>query len=68
MRMKHTVKLRSGKKHTFEFRSQKESDKAFMNCLLINKTFNTIKCIWIEPIIHPEKRIRIDFNENGHQI
>ena len=68
MRMKHTVKLRSGEQHCYYFRTKAESNKAFINSLHLNATFNTIKCIWIEPEIHLEKRIRIDFDERGYQI
>ena len=66
MRMKHTVKLRSGTQHSYYFRTKAESDKAFINSLHLNAAFNIIKCIWIEPIIHPEKRERIDFDERGY--
>lgn len=68
MWMKHTVKLRSGALNSYYFRTKKASDEAFINSLHLNATFNTIKCIWIEPEIHPEKRIRIDFDERGYQI
>lgn len=61
MKMKHTVKLRSGDKEVYEFRTKAESDKAFENAILLNKSFGTIKCIWIEPINQPWKRKRIDF-------
>lgn len=61
MRMKHTVKLKSGNKEVYEFRTISESDKALMNARQLNKTFDTIKCVWIEPINQPWKRQRIDF-------
>ena len=61
MKMKHTVKFRSGSKEVFEFKTIAESDKALRNAVMLNRTFNTIKCIWIEPINQPWKRERIDF-------
>ena len=61
MRMKHTVKLHNGSKEVYEFKTKAESDKAFKNAILLNKSFGTIKCIWIEPINQPWKRERIDF-------
>lgn len=61
MKMKHTVKLRSGDKEVYEFRTKAESDKTFENAILLNKSFGTIKRIWIEPINQPWKRKRIDF-------
>lgn len=61
MKMRHTVKLRSEDKEVYEFRTKAESDKAFENAILLNKSFGTIKCIWIEPINQPWKRKRIDF-------
>ena len=61
MRMKHTVKFQSGSQEVYEFKTKSESDKAFENAILLNKSFGTIKCIWIEPISQPWKRKRIDF-------
>ena len=61
MRMKHTVKLHSGSQEVYEFKTKAESDRAFENAILLNKSFGTIKCIWIEPINQPWKRERIDF-------
>ena len=61
MRMKHTVKFESGGQEVYEFKTKSESDKAFKNAILLNKSFGTIKCIWIEPINQPWKRKRIDF-------
>lgn len=65
MKMKHTIKLKSGEQHVVYFKSKSYSNEAFINALTINRTFNTIRCIWIEPVAHPEQRIRIDFDENG---
>lgn len=61
MRMKHTVKFNSGDQVVFEFKTKAESDRALKNAMLLNRSFGTIKCIWIEPINHPRKRKRIDF-------
>ena len=61
MKMKHTVKLESGEKVVYYFKNMNESDKAIKNAKILNKTLNTIKCIWIEPINNPTKRVRIDF-------
>lgn len=61
MKMKHTVKFQSGDQEVYEFKTKSESDKAFENAILLNKSFGTIKCIWIEPINQPWKRERIDF-------
>lgn len=61
MKMKHTVKFQSGDKVVYEFKTIAESDKALRNAVMLNRTCNTIKCIWIEPINQPWKRERIDF-------
>ena len=61
MRMKHTVKFNSGSQEVYEFKTKLESDKALKNAIMLNKSFDTIKCIWIEPINQPWKRERIDF-------
>lgn len=61
MKMQHIVKLQSGDKVVYRFRTKSESDKAFENAILLNKSFGTIKCVWIEPINQPWKRKRIDF-------
>lgn len=60
MRMKHIVKLRNGSNEVFNFRTKVESHKALVNAIALNKTFGTIKCIWIQPINQPWKRERID--------
>ena len=61
MRMKHTVKLKSGCQKVYEFRTTADSNKALKNAIILHNAFNTIKCIWIEPINYPENRKRIDF-------
>lgn len=61
MKMKHTVKLKSGELEVYVFRTKTESDKAIENAVQLHKTFGTIKCIWVEPVNHPEHRERIDF-------
>ena len=61
MKMKHTVKFQSGDQEVYEFKTKSESDKALKNAILLNKSFGTIRCIWIEPINQPWKRERIDF-------
>jgi ribosomal protein S6 len=60
MKMRHIVKLHNGTYETYDFHTKAESDKALTNAFSINKTFNTIKCIWVEPINKPWKRQRID--------
>ena len=60
MKMRHIVKLCSGAKEVYNFRTKTESDKALNNAFTINKTFKTIKCIWVEPENKPWKRQRID--------
>ena len=60
MKMRHIVKLRSGANEVYDFRTKAESDKALDNALIINKTFKTIKCIWVEPKNKPWQRQRID--------
>ena len=60
MKMRHIVKLRSGANEVYDFRTKAESDKALTNAFTINKTFKTIKCIWVEPKNKPWKRQRID--------
>lgn len=61
MRMKHTVKFQSGSQEVYEFKTKPESDKALKNAILLNKSFGTIKRIWIEPINQPQKRKIIIF-------
>jgi hypothetical protein len=61
MKMKHIVKLTSGELEVYVFRTKEESDKAIVNAVQLHKTFGAIKCIWVEPMNHPEKRQRIDF-------
>ena len=61
MRMKHTVKLKSGTQEVYEFRTKPESDKALKNAAILQKSFGNIQCIWVEPVGRPEKRERIDF-------
>ena len=60
MKMKHTLKLVSGKMKTYIFPTKQESDKALKNTFTINNQFHTIRCIWIEPLNKPWKRERID--------
>lgn len=60
MKMKHIVKLRSGANEVYHFHTKAESTKALQNAVVLNKTFDTIKCIWIEPINKPWKTKRID--------
>lgn len=60
MKMRHIVKLRSGANKVYDFHTKVESNKALDNALTLNKTFNTIKCIWVKPINKPWKRKRID--------
>ena len=61
MKMKHTVKFQNVNQEIYEFKTKSESDMAFENAILLNKSFGTIRCIWIEPINQPWKRKRIDF-------
>lgn len=61
MRMKHTVQFQSGSYEIYEFKTKADSDKALTNAILLNKSFGTIKCIWIEPVNQPWKRKIIDF-------
>lgn len=60
MKMRHIVKLRNGANEIYDFNTKTESNKAVLNAITLNKTFNTIKCIWIQPINQPWKRERID--------
>ena len=61
MKMKHTVKFNTGTQKIYEFKTKAESNKVLENAVILNKAFNTIRCIWIEPINQPWKRKRIDF-------
>lgn len=61
MKIKHTVKFNSGSQEVYEFKTKAESYKALENAIALNKTFNTIKCVWIESVNQPWKRERIDF-------
>ena len=63
MRMKHTVKFNSGRQKVFEFKSISQSNKALENAVCLNRTFNNINCIWVEPVNQPWKRERIEFNK-----
>lgn len=60
MKMRHIVKLRNGANEIYDFNTKTESNKALVNAIALNKTFGTIKCIWIQPINQPWKRERID--------
>ena len=60
MKMRHIVKLRNGANEIYDFNTKTESHKALVNAITLNKTFNTIKCIWIQPVNQPWKRERID--------
>ena len=60
MKMRHIVKLSNGSNEEFNFPTKAESHKALVNAIALNKTFGTIKCIWIQPINQPWKRERID--------
>lgn len=60
MKMRHIVKLRNGTNEIFDFHTKVESHKALVNAITLNKTFNTIKCIWVQPVNQPWKRERID--------
>ena len=64
MKFKHTVKFISGNKEEFVFNTKAESDKRLVNAIQLNKTFNTIRCIWIEPLNKPEQRVRLDLQTN----
>ena len=66
--MKHTVEMKSGRQAVYEFESKAKSNQALKNAIHLNKTFNAIKCIWVEPINHPEEKTKIDFDEMGCQI
>ena len=68
MKMKHTVKLRSGEYHIYFFKSKQESDKALANAICINKTFNTIEHICIEMVGWLKRKVKIDFDERGYRI
>lgn len=63
MKMKHTVKLISGKTKTYVFPTKRESDKVLKNAFRINNQFHTIRCIWVEPLNKPWERERIDFEK-----
>lgn len=60
MKMRHIVKLHNGANEVYDFRTKTESDKALTNALTLNKTFNTIKCIWVKPINKPWLKKRIN--------
>ena len=60
MKMRHIVNLRSGAYEVYDFRTKAESDKALTNAITLNKTFNTIKCIWVKPKNKPWLKKRID--------
>lgn len=60
MKMRHIVNLRNGINEVYNFRTKAESDKALDNAITLNKTFNTIKCIWVKPINQPWLKKRID--------
>lgn len=53
MRMKHTVKFNSGRQKVFEFKSISQSNKVLENAVCLNRTFNNIKCIWVESVNQP---------------
>ena len=61
MKMRHTVELKSGDRVMYEFKTKESSNKALKNARQLHKAFNTIKCVWVEPVKHPEQRKRIDF-------
>ena len=61
MKIKHTIRFNSGSREVYEFKTKAESYKAIENAVALNKTFNTIKRIWIEPVNQPWKRERLDF-------
>lgn len=61
MKMKHTVRLKSGSEVVYEFQTKAASQQALKNAKTLHKAFNTITCVFVEPVNHPEKRERIDF-------
>ena len=61
MKMKHTVRLKSGSEVVYEFQTKAVSKQALENARTLHKAFNTITYVFVEPVNHPEKRERIDF-------
>ena len=53
--------MKSGQQEVYEFKTKAESDRALTNAIALNKTFNSIRFIWIEPVNKPWQRKRIDF-------
>ena len=57
MKIKHTVKLKSGDQAVYEFSTKAESDKALKNAEMLQKSFGTIQSILVERVGHPEKNV-----------
>ena len=56
MKMKHTVRLKSGSEAMYEFQTKAASKQALENARTLHKAFNTIVCVFVEPVNHPEKK------------
>ena len=56
-----TVRLKSGSEAVYEFQTKAASKQALENARTLHKAFNTITCVFVEPVNHLEKRERIDF-------
>ena len=54
MKMKHTVRLKSGSEAVYEFQTKAASKQALENARTLHKAFNTIVCVFVEPVNHPE--------------
>lgn len=57
MKIKHTVKLKSGAQEVYEFKTKAESDKALWNAEMLQRSFGTIQSILVERVGHPEKNV-----------
>ena len=56
MKMKHTVRLKSGSEAMYEFQTKPASKQALLKARTLHKAFNTIVCVFVEPVNHPEKK------------
>ena len=63
MKLRHIVTLNSGIQEIYNFNNKKASEKALSNAFKLNKAFNTISHILIEPINNPEEWEKIIFKD-----
>lgn len=63
MKMKHTVRLKSGSEVVYEFQTKAVSKQALENAKTLHKAFNTIVCVFVEPVNYPEKEKGLISNE-----